>query len=97
MFIRLCTYICKCVIFLPAQGRVRVVIGVLVAGTGLLEIALVRALRSRALRRSISNSANLFHNSSLSFSLFFSLQFRYVRAHNNAKKIFIYLFQLDYN
>lgn len=54
-------------IILPAQGRARVV-GVLVAGTALLELPV------RALRRSISNSPSLFHNSSLSFSLFFSLQ-----------------------
>lgn len=57
---------------LPAQGRARVV-GVLVAGTALLELPV------RVLRRSISNSPSFFHNSSLSFSLFFSLQFTVIK------------------
>lgn len=59
----------------PAQGRARVV-GVVVAGRGLLKVAV------STLRRSTSNSVSFLHNSSLSFSLFFSLILQNISIHN---------------
>ena len=63
---------------LPAQGRARVA-GAVEAGTGVFVGASADASAGagvgaiRAWRRSISSSFSLFHSSSLSFSLFFSL------------------------
>lgn len=96
------TYIyIKCIFnYLPVQGRARVV-GV-VAGTGLLKVAV------SALRRSTSNSVSFLHNSSLSFSLFFSLtlqnisidnikaidEFHFIVFQKQIFKIFIKLFYI---